>query len=142
MIAVQAGGKTWKNLTLFWAAVIFITSCTVVKPRAFVHAVGNSIPGALTEEGFNSFWHSWWWVFVKGYHVMEFAVLTFLLSRWLMSRTLWLPFLIAAAYAASDEIHQLWVPERGGRVTDWMIDMIGVTLVSCAVALVRRRPRE
>ena len=35
-------------------------------------------------------------------------------------------FIIGAAYAASDEFHQLFVPGRAGRVTDVLIDSGGV----------------
>ena len=69
----------------------------------------------------------------------EFAILTFLLIRWLKNRLISVPISLAALYAASDEIHQLWVPERGGRVTDWLIDMIGVILAAILSFWIRSR---
>lgn len=43
-------------------------------------------------------------------------------------------FAIGVAYAASDEIHQLFVPGRAGRVTDVLIDTGGV-VVGVLIAL-------
>ena len=96
----------------------------------------------MSEKDFSDFWSSWWWVFVKGYHVLEFAILAFLLFRWLHKRPMWIPLVLSALYAATDEIHQLWVPARGGRVTDWLIDMIGISAVTLGLWISRRmRPK-
>lgn len=47
-------------------------------------------------------------------------------------------FSIASAYAASDEIHQLFVPGRAGMVTDWMIDSVGAAVGIILVLLAGR----
>lgn len=50
---------------------------------------------------------------------------------------LWLPaWLIATAYAATDEIHQLFVPERAGAFTDVCIDSSGAAVGAFIMALV------
>ena len=50
---------------------------------------------------------------------------------------LWLPaWLIATAYAATDEIHQLFVPERAGAFTDVCIDSAGAAVGALIMALV------
>ncbi|MEQ1823490.1 MAG: VanZ family protein [Fimbriimonadaceae bacterium] len=118
---------------LLWAGCIFVTSSTVVQSRSFVHAVASTAPGSITEPGFAHFWSRWWWVFVKGYHVFEFALLTFLLWRWLKPRPVWVPALISIVYAATDELHQIMVPARGARFTDWMIDCAGVMAGAIAI---------
>ena len=73
-------------------------------------------------------------------HVTEYAILAALLWRGLrgtfaaLSRhtiSLW-TFAIAAAFAASDEFHQSFVPSRTSTVHDVLIDCLGVLL---AVAL-------
>ena len=46
-------------------------------------------------------------------------------------------FVITAMYAATDEFHQLFVPERAGSVGDVLIDSAGALLGVTAVALVR-----
>ena len=74
-------------------------------------------------------------------HMTEYAVLSALLS--LLLRTyghpLWrhclLGFLGAAAYAATDELHQLFVPGRSGQLLDVGIDSIGAFTGGCACFL-------
>ena len=69
-------------------------------------------------------------------HVTEFALLTLALYHALRPSTKndWhlrsglLSILGCALYAASDELHQLFVPGRNGSVSDWCIDMAGVIL--------------
>lgn len=54
-----------------------------------------------------------------------------------------LSFITGSLYAASDEIHQLYVPGRAGMVTDWLIDsggvLAGVAAVSVTALLIRRK---
>ena len=40
----------------------------------------------------------------------------------------------AALYAASDELHQMFVPCRSAELTDWLIDLAGI---SCMLVLLR-----
>lgn len=74
-------------------------------------------------------------VFVrKAAHMTEYAALT--VPAWLFVSTfeikkLWgniIPFVFAAIYAATDEIHQLFVPGRSGQVRDVLIDSVGALL--------------
>lgn len=54
-------------------------------------------------------------------------------------RTAPVAWLIATAYAATDEVHQLFVPGRGGQVTDVLLDSAGALLgVWLYLAWVRR----
>ena len=66
-------------------------------------------------------------------HMLEYAVFGALLVR-AIGRPL-PAFLAGAAYAASDEIHQHFVPGRHGTPTDVAIDAAGVAL---GIALYRR----
>jgi VanZ family protein len=72
-------------------------------------------------------------------HFGEFAVLALLLWRALRKparnetrpwewRTAAIALLLVVAYAASDEIHQLFVPSRQGSILDVMIDSSGALL--------------
>lgn len=90
----------------------------------------------MSSAQFGGFWEHWWWLFVKGYHVGEFALLSLLLLRAFGGR-LWLSSAASFAYAASDEFHQTFVPFRGGRWTDVAIDSIGIALVVAGVLLFR-----
>jgi VanZ family protein len=80
----------------------------------------------------------------KGGHLTEYAVLGFLFWRGCRKpmrndRRGWdwrhagAAFALAAAYSASDEIHQAFVPSREARVTDVLIDVVGASLGLFAV---------
>lgn len=70
----------------------------------------------------------------KAAHMTEYAILAVLLYVWLgkwqfaMRKRMFLAVIAAAVYAASDEIHQLFVAGRSGRITDVMIDSSGAIL--------------
>ncbi len=70
----------------------------------------------------------------KTLHMIEYALLYALLLRamWGEGKSkkvyLW-AFLIALVYAASDEIHQTYVPGREGRARDVVIDTAGMILM-------------
>ena len=77
-------------------------------------------------------------LFYKSLHVLEYAALYFLLfraflknsSNQTMRKRAWIwAFVIAILYAASDEIHQTFVPTREGRPRDVAIDTIGMFLM-------------
>ncbi|MCD1258987.1 VanZ family protein [Paenibacillus athensensis] len=84
----------------------------------------------------------------KGGHVTEFTILTLLWAVALLLKPLsarWaLPAagLIALAYAASDEWHQTFVPERTGHAIDVAVDALGVLLALLLVAVVRGTVRR
>ena len=59
-------------------------------------------------------------------HVAEYAILGALLLR-AVRREL-LAVLLGSAYAATDEVHQMFVPGREGSPLDWTIDTAGVVL--------------
>ncbi|SYX86084.1 conserved membrane protein of unknown function [Paenibacillus alvei] len=71
----------------------------------------------------------------KGAHVTEYAILAFLVIRTLLALRWerWMAIVIGAvisvAYAASDEWHQSFVPNRTGHAIDVAVDSIGVVLV-------------
>ena len=68
-------------------------------------------------------------------HFGEYALLCFLWWRALASvttprRAALLAFLVASAYAATDELHQTFVEGRHGNAVDWLIDSAGAALVA------------
>lgn len=67
----------------------------------------------------------------KAAHFTEFAGLGFLtnLSIYFTKHKKNIPVGIAvgSAYAATDEIHQIFVDGRSCQLTDWAIDTIGIT---------------
>lgn len=86
-----------------WAGLIFALS---------------SIPNLGTGLG------TWDLVLRKAAHAAEFAVLGFLLLRALGRETAALA--VGIAYAASDELHQHFVPGRQGSLLDVGLDAVGV----------------
>ena len=67
-------------------------------------------------------------------HASEYGLLTFL--WWRALRNPALAFVIAIAYAATDEFHQHFVSGRHGTPVDILIDATGAAI---AVLLIRRR---
>lgn len=89
----------------------------------------------------------------KAGHVSEYGLLALLfcwaLRPWADTlagnsrqgrRDLLLALLLTAAYAATDEFHQLFVPSRGASVVDVLIDTCGAA-AALGLVFFRRRPR-
>jgi VanZ family protein len=81
----------------------------------------------------------------KVVHFAEYALLALLWWRALRTRmadrtaTL-VALAIASAYAATDELHQLFVHGRHGTPVDWLIDTAGATLAMARVRSKLRMP--
>ncbi len=101
---------------------------TVVTRRQLAGIVVSGTGGHVGQDRFLQFWTMSWWLAVKGYHAVEFAVLAWLLVRAWPGRT-WICLAGAALYALSDEVHQVWVPHRGGKLSDVCVDLLGIGLV-------------
>ena len=98
-----------------WAALIFALS---------------SIPALGTGLG------TWDLVLRKIGHFAEFAILGALFLRAL--RDVPAAVLAGAAFALTDEVHQMFVSGRQGSVLDWLIDTAGVVAgVALALRLAR-----
>jgi len=68
----------------------------------------------------------------KGAHVFEFFILTYLFWKTLSfyslkyPKRIWLTFLFSLLYASWDEVHQLFVFGREGKILDVGIDLVGI----------------
>ena len=98
---------------LVWAGVIFAFS---------------SIPSL------NSGLGTWDYVLRKGAHMTEYAILAVLLVR--ATGSLAGAFMLTVLYAASDEVHQLFVRGRHGSPVDVAIDAVGALI---GLSLLRSR---
>lgn len=89
----------------------------------------------------------------KTAHATEYAILGFLLFQTLKyrtdrgrKRTVFDAWILGTAYAATDEIHQIFVPGRAGMATDVMIDsggvLTGVLLGILLYKVIKRKERE
>lgn len=125
------------GLFVLWAAFIFATSCTVVRPQEFFDWMHENVfPDDALFRRFQVFWGFSWFAIVKGWHAGEFAVLFLLcfaaLNRYTgrPGRGLGVSIVFAVAFAIADEWHQTFVPERGGTATDVVIDSFGVLVAA------------
>jgi VanZ family protein len=142
MKRLPSGPPRYAVALAFWLLLIFVTSCYHITIRQFLHFMRHAGPPAF-HQGFTRFWDGYWWVFVKGWHATEYAILLILgaaFLRWRGVRAdragLWcLPLL--ALYAASDEWHQTFVPGRGGHFSDVCIDIGGACVAALYLLLCR-----
>lgn len=72
-------------------------------------------------------------------HFLEFTGLAVLVYNALYQTCLkprpFLSLAIASAYAATDEIHQLFVPDRVCSISDWLVDSLGAAAGVAAISL-------
>jgi len=84
----------------------------------------------------------------KGAHMTEYAIfgLLILLALYVDDAFYRLRYIIsyigATAFAITDEIHQLYVPGRSGKVTDVIIDSIGCLIGLLICYLISRKRRK
>jgi len=120
----------WVGLTVGFAGVIWLSSSTVVTMEQLANMVARVFP--IEPETFLGFWRKCWWLFVKGWHATEFGLLywlIFALCKRLPRRAV-IATLTAFAFAFLDEWHQVSVPARGGRLSDVVIDGIGIAVAA------------
>jgi VanZ family protein len=74
-------------------------------------------------------------------HFSEYALLAFLsallLATYKIKRIYTFAFSVAFAafYAITDEIHQIFVPDRAAQISDWLVDVSGAALGASLVLL-------
>lgn len=74
-------------------------------------------------------------------HMSEYAVLAILFGTFLNGYRKWgkgtayISLALSVCYAATDEIHQLFVPGRAGRFSDVCIDTVGAAAGMCLLAI-------
>jgi len=89
-------------------------------------------------------------VWDKMAHLFEFGLLALLLFRaWIhypvrsafaWRNVLWVAILVSL-YGASDELHQLFVPNRCADIMDWVVDTLGAVLLLLPCLFLRTRPK-
>lgn len=120
----------WLLLSLAFVTVIWLSSSTVMTTDDLANLVTAVLP--VERAQFLVFWRQVWWLFVKGWHATEFGLLyglAFLLLRRVRRKGL-VAGLISITFAFLDEIHQVSIPARGGRLSDVLIDAIGITIAA------------
>ena len=126
---------TW-GPALLWMAVIFYFSSLSSWPtdgppsfkalRKSAHVIEYSVLGILIG---HALWTSW---LAQGRQS----------SRLLLRRVWWVGVVLATLYAASDELHQSFVPTREFHLTDILIDGLSATAALGIWYIVRARDRS
>lgn len=121
----RARGRIFGALALAWAGLIFWQS-SQASPFPF-------LPEAILSRD-------------KLLHAGAYAVLAGLVAAALgrrrlgaLARTATVAVLLSAAYGATDEWHQWYVPGRDADPWDWAADVTGAIAGAAAVALILRR---
>ena len=70
------------------------------------------------------------------YFVLFFCIYNVLLQFKVKKYLYWFSYLFCLLYAISDEIHQLFINERSGQVTDVLVDMSGAIIASIFLYLI------
>jgi VanZ family protein len=131
--------RRWRwGLTALWMIVIFVLSAQTGSGQhsawvlsTFLALLGLPIPPDWLMDGLHTGVR-------KLAHVLEYAILALLMAWSLLPRAgyLYRAWLFTVAYAVSDELHQLFVPNRAGTLTDVVVDALGAT---CALLWLARR---
>ena len=128
--------------TILWMGVIFSFSAKPAEESGEMSRSVGRMAGKIFVSDFANWSESRRTEFAEGIdyplrkcaHVTEYAIFGALLMLTMMSYgnalrdcLIW-SFSIAVFYAAVDEFHQLFVAGRGGRLTDVLIDSLGVVI--------------
>ncbi|MBO5208102.1 MAG: VanZ family protein [Lachnospiraceae bacterium] len=127
-------------LALFWMCVIFSFSAQEKEESSqvseafsyrMVNSTGLLFHLNLDEEQIREIANAIEHTVRKAAHMTEYGILSVLFYIWLgkwqfvVSKRSAMAIVLAALYAASDELHQYFVPGRAGRFSDVIIDSIG-----------------
>lgn len=78
-------------------------------------------------------------LFRKGTHLTAFGMLAVFLYKSFIKRRFFLAWLFTMIYAATDELHQAFVPNRDGLFIDVIIDSVGALLALFIIKLIGRK---
>lgn len=147
-MAIDRRAKRGAWALALWLVMIFLTSSTLVTFSGFVRFVQDLSSSVAFKQWFAAFWLAGSIFVVKGWHFTEYLVVELLAVRVIRSRFGWssgaairAALIFAALFAASDEWHQTFVPDRDGCVRDVVIDCAGA-LVAAAWLWARSRRRD
>lgn len=136
----------WWLSSAAWAAQIFWASTGTLgssRTRSWLTWLLSEFGFALSRDGL-------WLLHLatrKSAHFLQYGIFAALLYQALTAHHRWqapaepLPSrrialvsaVLAAVYAATDELHQLFVAGRGASFSDWLIDLAGALLIVCVL---------
>ena len=133
---------------LIWLGLIFIASTDLLSAEHTSRIIGPILRWFNPDISAASIARAQFFVRKAG-HLTEYAILALLFWRGLRGGSAWaaklsilfvVTLLVCAAFAASDEFHQLFVPSRTSSMQDVMIDIAGAFIgLTICVAVARRK---
>lgn len=129
--------KIWFTLAIFWCVIIFIMT-------ALPASTGSNTSGIL-QKLFNldvETANMLNFIMRKSVHFIAFGLLGFLFYMGMGRKGILYPWVMTTLYAATDEWHQLHVPNRTGAVGDVVLDSIGAIIVLLIVHYLIKKPRN
>lgn len=141
----------WALLLLNMAVIFALSSKTAEESTVTSDAVlakPMEVYDAIHPETAGDYKVYWWFQFIvrKAAHVAEYTSLCVWATGLLLTYHARFSFPLGGCftilYAASDEIHQLLVPGREGKVTDWLFDCLGAAFGLLIVYLILRWVRK
>ena len=142
-------------LLIVWMVVIFSFSAQVGDESADLSGGISHLFMTILNQMFRLGWDEtrvlemagvWGFPIRKLAHMTEFGILAMLMfivlkdyvQKHQTKKQYCLTWIGAVCYAATDEIHQLFVPGRSGNVIDVCVDAAGITIALILIYLVRR----
>ena len=140
----------WVLLILNMAAIFYLSHKpadeSTVESDIFVNLPQQLFESAHPELTPEEIYHVLQFVVRKTAHVIEFTTLsmfaTGLLVLYHVKYAYLLGFIFSSLYAATDELHQLFIPGREAKWTDLGFDMSGALIGAVIVWLIVRRRRN
>lgn len=124
----------WLILALLWCVAIFIVSGSPSATGGSTQALLQKM-FMLTEEQaalVNL-------LFRKSVHLSAFGFLAFLFYMSFEKRRYVLAWVLTTLYAATDELHQVYLPNRDGTINDVVLDSLGAVLALSIIKLFTSR---
>lgn len=113
----------WIVITILYCAAIFITtaspSMTGNSTKSFIAEILKLTPEQAATLNF---------LFRKSVHLCAFGVLALLIYQCFDREKYVWPWILTIVYAATDELHQAFIPSRTGSIIDVGIDSLGAII--------------
>ncbi|MBS4219301.1 VanZ family protein [Bacillus sp. FJAT-49711] len=124
----------WLLAAILWCAAIFIATASP------------SSTGGHTQSILERFFHltsseaqMWNVIFRKFVHLAAFGFLAVLFYNSLQQNRFLMAWMLTTIYAATDELHQVFIPERTGALLDVGLDSLGAIAALVGAKLLIRR---
>ena len=132
--------RIWLGAAILWCIAIFFATASPSATGGSTHLFFEKF--LQLSESQTAFLNV---IFRKSVHLSAFGLLAVLFYYGIGKKFL-IAWIVTTVYAATDELHQVFLPDRTGAVTDVFIDSIGAILALCIIKLleifIRKRSSE